>query len=69
MGGPDPSNLIRVMPAKETEMKDEDKGMSALGCGLVWFGAAVSIAEIEAGRSLAPAAVDGRGLTEVEQPH
>ena len=44
-------------------MNEEKKGMSALGCGLVWFGAAVSIAEIEAGRSLAPAAVDGRGLT------
>lgn len=42
-------------------MKEEDKGMSALGCGLVWFGAAVSIAEIEAGAALAPAAVGGRG--------
>ena len=42
-------------------MKDNDKGMSALGCGLVWFGAAVSIAEIEAGAALAPAAVGGRG--------
>ena len=42
-------------------MKDNDKGMSALGCGLVWFGAAVSIAEIEAGAALAPAAVEGRG--------
>ena len=36
-------------------MKDNDKGMSALGCGLVWFGAAVSIAEIEAGAAIAPA--------------
>ena len=44
-------------------MKDENNGTSALGCGLLWFGAAVSIAEIEAGRSLAPAAVDGRGPT------
>ena len=42
-------------------MNEEKKGMSALGCGLVWFGAAVSIAEIEAGAALAPAAVDGRG--------
>jgi putative hydroxymethylpyrimidine transporter CytX len=42
-------------------MKENDKGMSALGCGLVWFGAAVSIAEIEAGAALAPAAVGGRG--------
>ena len=42
-------------------MKDENKGMSALGCGLVWFGAAVSIAEIEAGAALAPAAAGGRG--------
>ena len=42
-------------------MKDKNKGMSALGCGLVWFGAAVSIAEIEAGAALAPAAVGGRG--------
>ena len=42
-------------------MKEDDKGMSALGCGLVWFGAAVSIAEIEAGAALAPAAVGGRG--------
>ena len=41
-------------------MKDKDKGMSALGCGLVWFGAAVSIAEIEAGAALAPAAAGGR---------
>ena len=42
-------------------MKEQDKGMSALGCGLVWFGAAVSIAEIEAGAALAPAAAGGRG--------
>ena len=42
-------------------MKEDDKGMSALGCGLVWFGAAVSIAEIEAGAALAPAAAGGRG--------
>ena len=41
-------------------MKDQDKGMSALGCALVWFGAAVSIAEIEAGAALAPAAAGGR---------
>ncbi len=40
-------------------MNEENKGMSALGCGLVWFGAAVSIAEIEAGRSLAPAGFGG----------
>ncbi len=44
-------------------MKTENKGMSALGCGLVWFGAAVSIAEIEAGSALAPAAAGGRGPT------
>ena len=42
-------------------MKEDKKGMSVLGCGLVWFGAAVSIAEIEAGAALAPAAVGGRG--------
>ena len=42
-------------------MKEDEKGMSVLGCGLVWFGAAVSIAEIEAGAALAPAAVGGRG--------
>ena len=36
-------------------MNDEKKGMSALASGLVWFGAAVSIAEIEAGSALAPA--------------
>ena len=42
-------------------MKTENKGMSALGCGLVWFGAAVSIAEIEAGSALAAAAAGGRG--------
>ena len=42
-------------------MKEQDKGMSALGCGLVWFGAAVSIAEIEAGAALAAAAAGGRG--------
>ena len=44
-------------------MNEENKGMSALGCGLVWFGAAVSIAEIEAGAALAPAAAGGRGWT------
>ena len=44
-------------------MNEENKGMSALGCGLVWFGAAVSIAEIEAGSALAPAAAGGRGWT------
>ena len=42
-------------------MKEDEKGMSVLGCGLVWFGAAVSIAEIEAGAALAPAAAGGRG--------
>ena len=42
-------------------MKEDKKGMSVLGCGLVWFGAAVSIAEIEAGAALAPAAAGGRG--------
>ena len=42
-------------------MKEDEKGMSVLGCGLVWFGAAVSIAAIEAGAALAPAAVGGRG--------
>lgn len=44
-------------------MKEKNKGMSALGCGLVWFGAAVSIAEIEAGSALAPAAAGGRSGT------
>ena len=44
-------------------MNDENKGTSALGCGLVWFGAAVSIAEIEAGAGLAPAAAGWRGWT------
>lgn len=44
-------------------MKEENKGTSALGCGLVWFGAAVSIAEIEAGAALAPATAGGRGPT------
>lgn len=40
--------------------KSADKGISVFGCGLVWFGAAVSIAEIEAGTALAPAAAGGR---------
>ena len=44
-------------------MNDEKKGLSAFASGLVWFGAAVSIAEIEAGASLAPAAAGGRGGT------
>ena len=42
-------------------MNDDRKEMSAFASGLVWFGAAVSIAEIEAGAALAPAAVGGRG--------
>ena len=41
-------------------MNDNRNGMSACASGLVWFGAAVSIAEIEAGAALAPAAVGGR---------
>ena len=44
-------------------MNDEKKGLSAFASGLVWFGAAVSIAEIEAGAALAPAAAGGRGGT------
>jgi putative hydroxymethylpyrimidine transporter CytX len=40
--------------------KSAGKGISVFGCGLVWFGAAVSIAEIEAGTALAPAAAGGR---------
>ena len=44
-------------------MNDEKKGMSAFASGLVWFGVAVSIAEIEAGTALAPAAAGGRGGT------
>ena len=36
-------------------MSEQEKGMSAFACGLVWFGAAVSIAEIEAGAAIAPA--------------
>lgn len=44
-------------------MDEDKKGTSALGCGLIWFGAAVSIAEIEAGAALAPAAAGGRGWT------
>lgn len=44
-------------------MSNDRKGMSAIASGLVWFGAAVSIAEIEAGAALAPAAVGGRGGT------
>ncbi len=43
-------------------MSNKTKGTSALGSGLVWFGAAVSIAEIEAGLELAPAAAGGRSL-------
>jgi putative hydroxymethylpyrimidine transporter CytX len=35
-------------------------GISVFGSALVWFGAAVSIAEIEAGSALAPAAAGGR---------
>ncbi|MBR1608550.1 MAG: putative hydroxymethylpyrimidine transporter CytX, partial [Kiritimatiellae bacterium] len=34
-------------------MKKEKKGTSALACGLVWFGAAVSIAEIQTGIDIA----------------
>jgi len=41
----DPKNLIRVMPAKE--MKIRKNGLFANG--LIWFGAATSLAEIEAG--------------------
>ena len=41
-------------------MNDNRNGMSAFASGLVWFGAAVSIAEIEAGAALAPAAVGER---------
>ena len=36
-------------------MSTDKKGMSAFASGLVWFGAAVSIAEIEAGTAIAPA--------------
>ena len=36
-------------------MSIDKKGMSAFASGLVWFGAAVSIAEIEAGTAIAPA--------------
>ncbi len=40
--------------------KSQKPGISTLGSALVWFGAAVSIAEIEAGSALAPAAAGGR---------
>ena len=40
--------------------KSKANGISAFGSALVWFGAAVSIAEIEAGSALAPAAAGGR---------
>ena len=40
--------------------KSSTPGISTLGSALVWFGAAVSIAEIEAGSALAPAAAGGR---------
>ena len=38
----------------------KSNGISVFGSALVWFGAAVSIAEIEAGTALAPAAAGGR---------
>ena len=38
----------------------KNTGISVFGSALVWFGAAVSIAEIEAGSALAPAAAGGR---------
>ena len=37
----------------------KNNGISVFGSALVWFGAAVSIAEIEAGTALAPAAAGG----------
>lgn len=40
--------------------KTSNTGITPLGSALVWFGAAVSIAEIEAGTALAPAAAGGR---------
>ena len=40
--------------------QDKNNGITIAGSALVWFGAAVSIAEIEAGSALAPAAAGGR---------